>query len=41
MEQIFLETVSKHVKDKKVTWNSQKDFMKGKSFLTDLFAFYN
>lgn len=29
------------MEDRKVTWNSQKDFMKGKSCLTDLVAFYN
>lgn len=33
---IFMETISKHRKDKKVTGNSQYRFMKGKSYLTTL-----
>ena len=40
MEQIILETISKHIKDKKVTGNSEHGFMKGKSCLTDLIASY-
>lgn len=39
-ERIFLETVSKHMGDKKVSWKSHKVFMKGKSSLANLVAFY-
>ena len=35
-EQSFLEAISKHVKDKKMTGSSQYGFTKGKSCLTNL-----
>lgn len=40
MEQIHLETIFKHHKDKEVTGSSQQGFMKGKSCLTYLTSFY-
>lgn len=41
MKQIILEIICKHIKDKKVIESIQCGFMKGKSSLTDLMAFYN
>lgn len=41
MEQIFLGTISKDTKDKKMAWNSQYKLSKGKSCLTNLIAFCN
>lgn len=41
MEQLFLETISGHMKDKKVIRSSWHEFLKGKSFLTNIIAFYN
>ena len=39
MEQLILDTISRHMKDKKVMGSSQHGFTKGKSCLTDLRAF--
>ena len=41
MEQLILETISTHVKDKKVTGSSQHGFTKGKSCLPNLITFYD
>ena len=41
MEKIILETISKHVKGKKVTGSSQHGFAKEKSCFTNLITFYN
>jgi len=40
-EQPVLETISRHIKHKKVTGSSQHRFVKGKSCLTKLITFYN
>lgn len=39
--EVLLETISKHVKDRKVFRNSQDGFTQGESCLTNLLAFYN
>jgi len=41
MEQLILEVIIKQVEEKKVIRSSQHGFTKGKSFLTNLIAFYN
>lgn len=40
MEEVLVEVISKHMKDKEVTRNSQRRFTKGKLQLTNLIAFY-
>lgn len=39
MEQITLEIIGKHMKDKKMIGSNHQGFMKGKSCLTNLVAF--
>ena len=41
MEQPILETISRHTNNKKIIRSSQHEFIKGKSWLTDLITFYN
>jgi len=41
VERKTLESVSKHVKDKKVIRSGQQRYMEGKTCLTDLRAFHN
>ncbi|KAJ7403207.1 rna-directed dna polymerase from mobile element jockey-like [Pitangus sulphuratus] len=41
MEQIILEVITKRVKEKKIIRSSQHEFIKGKSCLTILIAFYD
>ncbi|PKU33787.1 rna-directed dna polymerase from mobile element jockey- hypothetical protein [Limosa lapponica baueri] len=41
MQQLILGTISRHMKDKTVIGSSQHGFMKGKSHITNLIAFYD
>lgn len=41
IEQLIMETTSKHMKGKKAVRKGQHVFMKGKSCLTNLITFYN
>lgn len=41
MEKIPPEVISTHMKGKKVIWNSQYGFTRGKFCLTNIIAFYN
>lgn len=41
MGQLFLKTISRHVKEKKIISSSQQGFSKGKPCLSNLLCFYN
>lgn len=41
MEQFILETISMHMREKKINRSSQNRLTKGKSHLTNMISFYN
>lgn len=41
MDQLMLDSISRHMKDKKIIRNSQHSFPKGRSCLTSMINLYN